>query len=106
MDNLTAREKRELWNKTVYTSVVYGTGVLNVSAFNKDPKVAEEIAAAVVGTLVGRGWEYVGGDVVIKVVNNPVATKFAVRPNLPLNFVLGFLVGTLLMGAIVVRKYS
>jgi len=62
------------------------------------------LAAASADALVARGWEYVGGDVTMKVVNNPIATRWPVRPNLVLNALLGFVVGTLLMGLLVVRK--
>ena len=48
--------------------------------------------------------EYVGGDVTIKVVNAPVATRFPVRPNLPLNGALGFVVGVLLMVLALLRR--
>jgi len=103
--DLETRDKRKLWNNSTSASVVYGTGVLNVSAFHKTPETAEKLAKAVVDTLVVRGWEYVGGDVVIKVINNPVATKYPVRPNLPLNVFAGFVFGIVFMGLILVRKF-
>lgn len=106
LSNLSEKQRRNLWSKTIDTSVVYGTGVLNVSAYNQSPGLAEEIAGAVVETLVSRGWEYVGGDVVIKVVNSPVATSLPVRPNLPVNVFVGFLAGILIMGAVVVRRFA
>ena len=62
------------------------------------------LAGAAVDTLASRGWEYVGGDVTIKVVNAPVATRFPVRPNLPLNGALGFVVGVLLMVLALLRR--
>ncbi|MCF6276305.1 MAG: hypothetical protein L3J07_00495 [Candidatus Magasanikbacteria bacterium] len=105
LQELDTREKRKLWNKSTSASVVYGTGVLNVSAFHQNSEIAEKLSKAVVDTLVFKGWEYVGGDVVIKVINNPVATKFPVRPNLPLNAFAGFVFGTIFMGLILVRKF-
>ena len=98
------REKRKLWQKTLVPSVVYGTGVLNISTLNTNSDTAVKLAAASADALVARGWEYVGGDVTMKVVNNPIATRWPVRPNLVLNALLGFVVGTLLMGLLVVRK--
>lgn len=92
------REKRKLWQKTIVPSVVYGTGVLNVSAFHSDSDTAEKLANASTDALVARGWEYVGGDVTIKVVNNAIVTKWPARPNIFLNAVLGFVVGVFLMG--------
>lgn len=103
-DNASERARRKLWQKTVQSSVVYGTGVLNISAYNTDPNQAKQMAGATVDTLASKGWEYVGGDVTIKVVNQPVATRFPVRPNLALNFVMGFLVGVVLSSVLVMRK--
>ncbi|EKE06835.1 MAG: hypothetical protein ACD_18C00260G0001 [uncultured bacterium] len=103
-ENKNEREKRKLWQKTIVPSVVYGTGVLNVSSFHREPAVAEKLANAATDALVARGWEYVGGDVTIKVVNNAVVSKWPVRPNIVLNAMLGFIVGIFLMGLLVVRK--
>lgn len=102
--DLDQRERRKLWESTLDVSVISGTGVLNIAVFNPDPEIAKEIAEAVAGTLTSRGWEYVGGDVAIKVINNPVATRFPVRPNLPLNFLIGFLAGLSAMSLVVIRK--
>ncbi len=98
------RTKRKRWQKTIDSSVVFGTGVLNVSAYHEDPNQAKAFAGAAVDTLVAKGWEYVGGDVTMKVVNKPVVSKLPVRPNVVVNAILGFIVGVLLMGAIVLRR--
>ncbi len=103
---ITERKKRKLWQKTVQTSVVYGTGILNISAYDTDPQVAIDYAGAAADTLSARGWEYVGGDVTIKVVNQPVASKWPARPNLPVNFAAGFVVGLALMSLLTLRKHS
>lgn len=103
-DNLDERNRRKLWNKTIAPSVVYGTGVLNVSAYHTDKVQAERLAGAAVDALAAKGWEYVGGDVTIKVVNEPVVTKWPVRPNIALNALLGFILGVLGASFIIVRK--
>ncbi len=102
--NVAERIKRKRWQKTVEASVVYGTGVLNVSAYHKDKIQAEQLAGAVATTLVSSGWEYVGGDVGFKIVNEPVATRFPARPNLLTNAILGFITGLLLMSVVIIRK--
>lgn len=102
--NVEERVKRKRWNKTINGSVVFGTGVLNVSAYHEDPKQAEAFAGAAVDTLVERGREYVGTDVTMKVVNYPVATKYPVRPNVLINTILGFFIGVLGMSIVVLRK--
>lgn len=104
--NVEERVKRKRWKKTINGSVVFGTGVLNVSAYHENPEQAKAFAGAAVDTLVERGREYVGTDVTMKVVNHPVATKYPVRPNLVVNTILGFFLGVLGMSVIVLRKKS
>ena len=54
-EKLTERKKRKLWQETVNTSVVYGTGVLNINVYHKDQKQAKQLAGAVASALVTRG---------------------------------------------------
>jgi capsular polysaccharide biosynthesis protein len=103
-DDLSERRRRKLWQKSVKGSVVFGTGVLNVSAYSTNKLQAQYLAAAASSALVSRGWEYVGGDVTIKVVNNPVVSKWPVRPNLLLNTFIGFVLGILIMIYFVLKK--
>jgi len=98
------REKRQIWQKTLVPSVVYGTGVLTISTFHPSVEEATNIASAAATALVSQGWEYVGGDVTMKVVNDPVASKWPVKPNIFLNAFLGFVLGILLMSILVVRR--
>lgn len=105
-ENVSERLKRKRWQKALDVSAVYGTGVLNVSAFSKDKAQAEQLAGAVSAAIVSAGWEYVGGDVGFKIVNEPVATRFPARPNLAVNFVLGFVIGAVLMAVVVLRRYK
>lgn len=103
-ENVPERTKRKRWIKAIDGSVVFGTGVMNVSAYHKDKNQARAFATAASRALVEKGWEYIGGDVTIKIVNNAVASKWPVRPNLLLNTLLGFLVGVLVMGAAIVGR--
>ena len=70
-----------------------GTGFLRVAAFHTDSRQAGVIAQAIVTTLVEKGWEYVGGEVQIKAVDNVTLSRFPVRPNILLNIVMGFIIG-------------
>jgi len=103
-ENLSELKRRKLWQKNLVGSVVYGTSVLNVSAYHKNAEEAKKWAGAAAEVLAARGWEYVGGDVVMKVVNNPVVSKWPSRPNLFLNAVLGFVVGGLLAAWAVLKN--
>lgn len=98
------RERRKLWKKTIAPSVSYGTGILNVSAFSPSQSEAVQIASAASRALVEQGWEYVGGDVTIKVINNPVVTKWPARPNFALNAIAGFLAGILGMSVLTLAR--
>lgn len=104
-ENVSERTKRIRWEKTISPSVVYGTGMLNVSAYSTNPDQALQIAGASVTALTLQGWEYVGEDVAMKTVNEPVVTRFPVRPNILINIGVGFVVGLLGMALAMVRKY-
>ncbi len=103
-ENITEIAKRKRWQKTIDVSVVYGTGVLNVSAYSADKNQAGQLAGAAASALVNYGWEYVGGDAEMKIVNEPVVTRWPARPNLPVNAVLGFCIGIIAMSAGVLNK--
>ena len=77
---------------------------MNVSAYDSNVNQAKQLAGATVDALAAKGWEYVGGDVTIKVVNQPVVTRFPVRPNIILNFAMGFVVGMVLSSLLVIKK--
>jgi capsular polysaccharide biosynthesis protein len=102
--NVSDRVRTKRWQKTVDGSVIFGTGVLNVSAYHHDPAQANILASALVDTLVQKGYEYVGGDVTIKQVNKAIVTRFPVRPNLLLNAVLGFILGLFISAIFLVKK--
>lgn len=95
--DVSERIKRKRWDKAVDASVVYGTGVLNISAYHESPDQARQLAGAVTDALIAHAIDYVGGDVSFKVLNQPVSTSIPVRPNLIINFIAGFLLGALLV---------
>ena len=97
--DVSERVKRKRWQRAVRASVVYGTGIVNISAYHAKPDEAKALAAATAETLAAKGWEYVGGDVTIKVVNPPLVTRWPARPNLAVNALAGFVAGVI--GAVV-----
>lgn len=103
-ENVPERTKRKRWEQTVDASVNYGTGILNVSAYHKNPEQAKAYAAALMDTLINRGTEYVGDDVSLKILNEPITSRLPVRPNFAVNALVGFAFGFLLMGMMVLRK--
>lgn len=94
--NIPDRTRRKRWQEAMHANVVYGTGVLNVSTYHTNPAQAKAFAAAAMDALVQNGWEYVGGDVALKIVNRPVTSRIPVRPNLVTNAIAGFVVGVVL----------
>lgn len=105
-EGIAERQKRKRWAKTLQPSVVYGTGVLNISTYATSAGQAEQLAGASAQALVSSGWEYVGGDVAIKVVNDPVVTKWPARPNIFVNALVAFLLSILISATIVARRSS
>jgi len=49
------------------------------------------------------GWEYVGGNISLKVVSSPLASRLPARPNFILNTIIGFVVGVLFSSFWVIR---
>lgn len=85
---------RKKWNKVVSASVSRSSGILTIRAYHPDVTQAEEIARAVAFVLVTKGWNYVPGvDIAIQVVDEPVNSRYPVRPNLPVNAVSGLFLG-------------
>lgn len=103
-ENVSDRVRMKRWEKVVDGSVVFGTGVLNISSYSTDPAQAKLLSSAIVSTLVEQGYEYVGGDVTIKLVNKPIVTRFPARPNLPVNATLGFMFGVVFASVVVLNK--
>jgi len=96
-ENLSDRKRRRAWEKSLSAGVSYGTGVLNIRSYGNSAEQAKSLSAAIMKTVVSKGWEYVGGDVTLKIINEPISTRFPVRPNILLNFIFGALIGGILM---------
>lgn len=91
--------RRKLWGSTVDASIARGTGLLQVSAFHPDRKEAEKIVSAIAFLLSTQGSEYIGGEITVRLVDPPLLSRFPVKPNIPLNVVVGALVGAILASA-------
>lgn len=98
--NFPAEEKelRTAWQKKLKSTVSPETSLLRVDVFDKDKKEADKIASAIGYVLVNESADYHGGgqDVVIKVVNEPLASDYPVKPNIILNTLTGLVVGLIL----------
>jgi capsular polysaccharide biosynthesis protein len=98
------RKRRDQWSKMIETSVTRESGLLVITVYHKDPEQATQIARAVAFVLTTEGWQYVGGDLQVKLVDDPLQSRWPTRPNLPGNAVTGFVLGTVLGAALVLRE--
>lgn len=103
-NNLSERKQRKKWAKDVQGAMAYGSGLLNVRAYGSTKADAVNLSNAVSQTVAGQGWEYIGGDVALKVVATPLVSRLPARPNIVLNAVIGFLTGVLLAGLWTVKR--
>jgi len=92
-------KRRKQWSEMIDTAVIRGTGMLQVAVYHTDQQQAEQISRAIAFVLTTEGWQYVGGgDLDVKLVDQPLVSRFPVKPNVPANAVAGFTLG-LIAGA-------
>ena len=87
-------KKRKMWGKTVDATVTRGTGLLTIAIYHPDVQQAELIARALSSVIVTEGWQYTsGGSISIQLVDDPLDSRWPVRPNIPLNAFAGAVLG-------------
>jgi capsular polysaccharide biosynthesis protein len=87
-------KKRKQWQNMIQTSVVQDSGMLNVVVYDTDPAQAMQISQAIAFVLTTEGWKYIdGGDLDIQLVDAPLVSSYPVRPNIPVNAFMGFMLG-------------
>lgn len=92
-------DRRKQWTKAISVSVSRTNGLLTVVAYHSDVTQAEELARAVAFVLSTQGWTYTsGGNIAVQIVDDPLNSRYPVRPNLPVNGFSGLVLG-LLAGA-------
>ncbi len=95
-DDITRRKQ---WTDAVSVSVSRTSGLLTVVAYHPDVTQAENLARAVAYVLSTQGWTYTsGGNIAVQIVDDPLDSRYPVRPNLPVNGLSGLVLG-LLAGA-------
>ena len=103
-------KRRKQWSDMIDTQVIRGTGMLVVIVYHPDKDQATQIARAIAFVLTTEGWQYVGGgDLQVKLVDEPLESRFPVRPNIPANAFMGFILGTIVGTGYVlstVRRHS
>jgi capsular polysaccharide biosynthesis protein len=98
-------KRRKVWRKMLATSVERGTGLLSIDAYNKDPEQARQVSQAIAFVLTQQGWRYTsGGNISVRLVDDPIVSKYPVRPNIPTNAFIGLILGGLIGGAYVLAR--
>lgn len=90
----TVKDQMKNWSKTVSAKAINDSGIISLSVYHTDRSQAELINRAVVYTLQTKhGLYHGGGDVAIKVIDEPITSNYPVQPNLILNFGLALILG-------------
>ena len=98
------RARRKQWSDMISTSVTRQSGLLVVTVYHKDPDQASQICRAIAFVLTTDGWQYVSSDLQIKLVDDPLQSRWPTRPNLPANAVTGFVLGAVVGAGFVLRR--
>jgi capsular polysaccharide biosynthesis protein len=102
--NIPESRRRKLWQKNVEASVVFGTSVMTFSAYHEDPEQARIMSGALAQTMLTHARDYVGGDIQMRVVNQPVVSEYPVRPSFMILAAIGALLGVLLAVFLFIKK--
>lgn len=100
-------KRRKQWNRMIETQVVRGSGILVITVYHKNADQATQLARAIAFVLTTEGWKYVGGgDLDVQLVDEPLQSKWPVRPNFPANAFMGFVLGVMAGSAYVLYADS
>lgn len=91
----TRKQISKNWARSINVRPINNTGIIMVSAYHTDRDQAERIARAIGHVLISRHGDYhgLGTKMVIKLLDDPITSKYPVKPNLAINAVLSVLVG-------------
>lgn len=103
------QQVKKNWEKTTDVNVLGDTGIMQINTYSADKNQAEQINRAIVYTLKSKHSLYHGGgeSVSIRTIEDPINTKWPVRPNIALNYSFGLLLGIFLaLGLIYISPYE
>ncbi len=86
-------KKRKKWRRAIAVNINRGTGLMRVTAYHVQALNARLLAESVSEVMISEGWQYVGADFEVKLVDAPLESRYPVRPNIPLNVLAGFFAG-------------
>lgn len=80
----------KIWRKTVSTSTISDTGIIEINIYHPRPEQARQIALAVNDVLMNKNAMYSGQGVKINMIDQPLVSSYPVKPNLPKNAAAAF----------------
>jgi capsular polysaccharide biosynthesis protein len=90
-----AKRRRE-WRKTISATVARGSGMMTLTAFHEDVRQAEQIVRAVTQVLSEHAVEYTSAtNIQIRPVDDPLNSRWPVKPNILSNGLSGIVLGAL-----------
>lgn len=94
----SAKALSRRWGNSLEVNSIPETGVIEIYAYHSDRNQAEMIARGVGSVLIANHAEYDGSSagVTIRILDEPITTSYPVRPNLPVNGILGLVAGALI----------
>jgi capsular polysaccharide biosynthesis protein len=101
------RQRRQAWKNKIAVTVEPSTSILEIRAYDKNREDAPKLAYLVANTLITQGKEYHGGgqDVVIKLLDKPLTSRFPTRPNIVFNLLSSLVLGLIFAYFVALRKY-
>lgn len=89
------QKRAKVWEDMVMARSFGDLGVIEISVFHPDKFQAEQVAQAIDLTLRNKSNSYLstGDKVEIRVIDQPIVSKWPVRPNIVLNMILGPVIG-------------
>ena len=88
-------KRLEEWDKTVNAKIVNDTGMINIEVYHPDKYQTDQIAQAINYVLKTKNNQYHGGGdkVNVKIINDPIVSRWPLKPNIILNLALGIILG-------------
>jgi capsular polysaccharide biosynthesis protein len=90
------QDRRELWRKTIETSITPGTGIMTITAFHVDPSQARLIVDGVAREMATQTPTYFGYNIRVQIIDAPLDSRWFARPKFGENAFIGAAIGGLL----------
>lgn len=68
---------------------------MRITAYHSKALQARLLAESVADVMISEGWQYVGADFEVKLVDAPLESRYPVRPNIPVVVLLGIIAGVI-----------